>query len=106
MRRSMTFQKWSKSLGLGIATAVSAVVAGQAAPIAFVGQLLPANENPPTASNGGGTTIVILNPEANTLDVSVTFSGLTSGTTASHIHCCATPPNGAVSVIVPLLIVP
>jgi outer membrane autotransporter protein len=98
MRRSMTFQKWSKSLGLGIATAVSAVVAGQAAPIAFVGQLLPANENPPTASNGGGTAIVILNPAANTLDVSVTFSGLTSGTTASHIHCCEAVPGANANV--------
>ena len=98
MRRSMTFQKWSKSLGLGIATAVLTVVAGQAAPIAFVGQLLPGNENPATASNGSGTAIVILNPAANTLDVSVIFSGLTSGTTASHIHCCEAVPGANANV--------
>jgi len=35
-----------------------------------------------------------LDPTANTLHIQVSFSGLTSGTTASHIHCCvpAAPP--------------
>ena len=27
--------------------------------------------------------------------VNVSFSGLTSGTTASHIHCCVAPPGNA-----------
>jgi hypothetical protein len=35
----------------------------------------------------------------HTLSVNMTFSGLTSGTTASHIHCCvATPGAGTANV--------
>jgi hypothetical protein len=33
----------------------------------------------------------------HTLKVDMTFSGLSSGTTASHIHCCIAPP-GATAV--------
>src|SRR5205085_2787172 len=36
---------------------------------------------------------VVLDPSAHTLHVDVSFSGLSSGTTASHIHCCV--PSGA-----------
>ena len=46
-------------------------------------------ESPPTASPGTGSGLIIIDSTANTLNiVSETFSGLTSGTTASHIHCC------------------
>jgi outer membrane autotransporter protein len=100
MRRYMASQNWFKSLALGIATAVTAVAAGQAAPIAFVANLLGGNENPATPSAGTGTAIIILDPAANTLNVSVNFSGLTSGTTASHIHCCETVPGANVNVMV------
>jgi len=36
---------------------------------------------------------VIVDAAANTLEVDVSFSGITSGTTASHIHCCISPPG-------------
>ena len=51
-----------------------------------------ANESPPTGSPGTGQAIVVLDTTANTLQVSVTFSGLEAGTTASHIHCCLAFP--------------
>ena len=61
----------------------------------YTATLSAANENPPTASSGTGASTVVLDTTAHTLSVSVTFSGLTSGTTASHIHCCVAPPNNA-----------
>ncbi len=50
-------------------------------------------ENPPTTSTGTGTALVTIDTVLNTLHVQVTFTGLTSGTTASHIHCCIAPPG-------------
>jgi hypothetical protein len=38
---------------------------------------------------------VFYDAAAHTLRVVVTFSGLTAGTTASHIHCCVAPPGNA-----------
>ena len=66
----------------------------------FVSTLSAAAENPPTASTASGSTTVILDTGAHTLRVIANFSGLTTGTTASHIHCCvAVPPgNGNVGV--------
>lgn len=54
--------------------------------------LSQANEVPPTASPGTGTAIVVLDTTSQTLAVNVTFSGLASGTTAAHIHCCLASP--------------
>jgi len=48
-------------------------------------------ESPPTGSPGTGFAQVTIDTAANTMEVNVTFSGLTSGTTASHIHCCVAP---------------
>jgi CHRD domain/PEP-CTERM motif len=52
-------------------------------------------ESPPTGSPGTGFAQVTIDNAANTMDVMVTFSGLTSGTTASHIHCCIAPGGNA-----------
>src|SRR3954451_22824808 len=66
----------------------------QAAPITLAATLSGAAEIPPNNSPGTGQATVVLDPTANTLHIQVSFSGLTSGTTASHIHCCvpAAPP--------------
>ena len=66
--------------------------AAQAAPITFVADLTQGLEVPPTGSPGTGSATVVLDTMANTMHVDVTFSGLTSGTTASHIHCCLASP--------------
>jgi len=83
---------------LGLGAAAIAPAASQAAPQAFVGFLLPGNESPPTNSSGTGTAIVILDPAANTMRVSVVFSGLTSGVTAAHIHCCQATPGANANI--------
>jgi hypothetical protein len=72
---------------LALATPVA-----HAAPITFVADLTQGLEVPPTGSPGTGSATVVLDTTANTMHVDVTFSGLTSGTTASHIHCCLASP--------------
>ena len=56
------------------------------------------NENPPIASAGIGVATVTVDTAAHTLRVQETFSGLTTGTTASHIHCCVLTPTGTAGV--------
>jgi hypothetical protein len=46
------------------------------------------SESPPNASPGLGSAQVIINDVADTMELLLTFSGLLSPTTASHIHCC------------------
>jgi hypothetical protein len=75
--------------------------AAHATPITFVANLTQGLEVPPTGSPGTGEATVVVDTAANTLHVDVTFSGLTSGTTASHIHCClASPFETGVNVMV------
>ena len=78
--------------------AIAPAEAALAAPQAFVGFLVGSNEVPPSGSAGTGTAIVIVDPAANTMHVSVVFSGLTSGVTASHIHCCQATPGANANI--------
>ena len=71
-----------------MAALILAPAASYASPTTFVTNLVQGLEVPPSGSPGTGSATVILDQAANTLTVHVTFSGLTSGTTASHIHCC------------------
>jgi hypothetical protein len=66
--------------------------AAHATPMTFVANLTQANEVPPTGSPATGFASVVLDPTAQTIQVNVTFSGLTSLTTAAHIHCCLPSP--------------
>jgi CHRD domain len=63
--------------------------AANAIPMTFTADLSGANEVPVVASPGTGLATVILDAAAQTLQINVTFSGLTSNTVAAHIHCCA-----------------
>jgi hypothetical protein len=75
--------------------------AAHATPITFVANLTQGLEVPPTGSLGTGEATVVVDTAANTLHVDVTFGGLTSGTTAAHIHCClASPFETGVNVMV------
>ena len=68
----------------------------------FTADLSGSNENPPVPSAGSGSATVTWDTVTNQMTVNVAFSGLTSGTTASHIHCCATAPaNAGVATTVP-----
>ena len=50
-------------------------------------------------SNSPGTGFAVVTINGNMMEVQVTFSGLSTGTTASHIHCCtSTPGSGTVGV--------
>ncbi len=51
-------------------------------------------EDPPNASPGTGIAKVDLDTVAHTLQVQITFSGLSGNTTAAHIHCCTGTPGG------------
>src|SRR5216683_4001439 len=88
---------------LAIATALMLPVpAAYAIPITFVGSLTGANEVPPVPSPGTGLATVVLDSTAQTLQVNVTFSGLTSNDNAAHIHCCAPlGTNAGVATTVP-----
>ena len=78
------------------------VPAAYAIPITFVGSLTGANEVPPVPSPGTGLATVVLDSTAQTLQVNATFSGLTSITSAAHIHCCAPlGTNAGVATTVP-----
>jgi hypothetical protein len=81
-------------LALSLALLLS-VFAVNAATIATSASLAGSNQNPPVVSSATGTTTVVLDTNAHQLTITVTFSGLTSPTTAAHIHCCVAPPGNA-----------
>jgi CHRD domain/PEP-CTERM motif len=81
---------------LKLLTAVLCLVpAAQASIIVFVAPLSGANENPATVSLGTGAATITVNNVANTININVSFSGLTAGDTAAHIHCCVAPGGNA-----------
>jgi hypothetical protein len=78
---------------VALAVALLAVSqASQAAFIVYVATLNGPNESPPTSSPGTGSAEVDIDTVANTMRVRVSFSGLESNTTASHIHSPTTIP--------------
>ncbi len=58
-----------------------------------------ASEAPPNASTGTGSATVKYDDTLHTLQVGVTFSGLTGTTTASHIHCCTPVANSGTASV-------
>ena len=88
-----------------VGVAVLYASAAGASPILFTASLSGLNEIPPTNSPGTGQATITLDPVAQTLQLDVAFSGLTSNTMAAHIHCCLTSPlmqaNVGVATTVP-----
>lgn len=64
-----------------------------AAPLVYVTTMSGDQENPPNTSAGTGTATVVIDPDAMTMAVSASFSGLEAGVTIAHIHCCVDPPG-------------
>jgi len=61
-----------------------------------------ANEVPQVTTPGTGVAFAVLDPTAETLQIVSAFFGLTSNTTAAHIHCCAPlGTNAGVATMVP-----
>ena len=82
--------------------------AAQAAPITLTAILSGANENPAIVTPGTGLATVTVDPVAQTLQLNVMFSGLTSNSVAAHIHCCLpsplSPMNVGVATTVPAFV--
>jgi hypothetical protein len=76
---------------MGIAMVVAALpFASASANMIFMSTMTGGGENPANASPATGTALVTLHDDMDTLDVSLSFSGLIGGpAAASHIHCCA-----------------
>ncbi|CAN5377425.1 CHRD domain-containing protein [soil metagenome] len=72
---------------VAVLSALSGVA--EADPLAFTATLTGAQEVPPNSSPGIGFALVTV--DGNMMTVNVTFSGLISPTTVSHIHCCVPP---------------
>lgn len=70
--------------------------------LTYDGSLNGASESPAIASPGIGFAIVTINTLSQTMEVNVTFSGLTSPNTAAHIQCCTPAPgNAGVATVTP-----
>jgi CHRD domain-containing protein/PEP-CTERM motif-containing protein len=84
-------------MGVLIALSMSVRIAN-ATPITFVATLSGASEIPPDASTATGFVLAVLDPVAQTLQLSILFSNLGSPDTAAHIHCCLVSPFALVNV--------
>jgi CHRD domain len=74
-------------------------------PMTFIANLSGANELPiPNNSPGTGLATVVLDPTAQTIQITATFDGLTSpDITGAHIHCCApSGTNAGVATTIPV----
>jgi hypothetical protein len=84
---------------LGLALIAVAIIGfpqdSHAGVIMYTADLNGASEVPAVATLGTGFAEVDVDTTANTMHVHVTFSGLTSGTMASHIHAAAPPGSNA-----------
>jgi hypothetical protein len=75
-----------------------------ASQITLAGLLSAANENPPTSSLATGSVTALVDTVALTITLNVSFTGLTGGDVAAHIHCCvAQGGNTGVATAVPVL---
>ena len=81
-----------RSLLCAALAAAALALSSTAHALTYVATLTGPGESPPNASPGVGAATVLIDTLANTMEVQVTFSGLTGTTTASHIHCCVAPP--------------
>lgn len=77
---------------LSIAAALTCASAAQATITIFETHLTGPQESPPNASPGTGDALVTIDDVAHTMTILMSFSGLTSPTTASHIHAATAVP--------------
>ena len=88
------------ALALGLAVFVAAAHAQ-----VFTSTLSGPSEFPVNASTATGNTTVTVDAGGHTMRVQVTFAGLSTNTTAAHLHCCvspaAAPPTSGVATTTP-----
>lgn len=75
--------------------ALAASPLAHATPIVYTATLAGSNEVPPNASTATGAATFTLN--GNSLQIQLTFSGLSAIAAAGHIHCCA--PQGVNAIV-------
>jgi hypothetical protein len=86
-----------------LCVAVASIVALIALPAGATSFLINVTLDGPqagTTSTGTGSATMTLDDVANTLQVSLTFSGLLGTTLDAHIHCCS-PPGVNSGVVIP-----
>ena len=104
MKSKLTVVRYLAPVAAMIGTLMLPVSVSHANIIKYFASLSGPAESPPNTSPGTGNTTVTINDVLNTLAVDVSFSGLTTGTTASHIHCCTIAPftgTAGVATMVP-----
>jgi CHRD domain/PEP-CTERM motif len=77
-----------------------ASTAAHAVPTVYQTPLSGANEAPPNASTAFGNATVIYDSALHSIEVVLSFSGLSTPASAGHIHCC-TAPGTNVGVALP-----
>jgi len=82
----------------GVFAAVSAVPA-VAHETEYTAALNGPSEAPPNTSSGVGSATVTIDSDLVTMRVQEKFSGLTSDTTAAHIHCCTSTPDTGTAMV-------
>lgn len=84
-----------KRFALSVTLVAALCFASASHAVRYVVNLNGGNENPANASPGTGAGLVDIDTVTHQLTVNFAFSGLTSNTTAAHIHCCVVPPGNA-----------
>ena len=73
----------------------AAIPAAAAHEVEYATTLSGISEIPTNPSPGTGNALITIDFDTLMMDVNVTFGGLTSNTTAAHIHCCTVTPGSA-----------
>src|SRR5215470_10207690 len=82
------------ALCVGLATPTRAAI------VNFTASFDGAQQVPPAATSGTGSGTFVMDTDANTLTVMITYSGLTGPTLVGHIHGFA-PPGMNAAIIFP-----
>jgi hypothetical protein len=90
----------NKKTFAAVALCLAALAAHASAATVFDATLVGTSETPPNGSPATGTGVFTLSTDEATLEVMITFSGLTAPDSAAHIHCCAVPGIAA-GVVLP-----
>ena len=88
-----------KVLTMLLTSALLVPSVASAATLTYIAILSGPNESPANTSPGTGRGVITINTTTNMMEVAVQFSGLTSPTTASHIHCCTMTPFAGTAAV-------
>src|SRR6185436_15713719 len=88
--------KFAALISLSLFALAAAMPAAAAHEVEYATTLSGASEIPPNdGSPGTGNALITIDFDTLMMDVNITFVGLTSNTTAAHIHCCTVTPGSA-----------